>query len=288
MKHSRKLLCTAIASVVAAGTALAVPVVDGINTGGSEYTNSQAWDFYSSHNPQKGVMTGTMSWEIDASTLYLLIAAPVTYVDNIFGVDALLPGSGYDSKGHAFDKLLKSDGLELALDTTGDGLENFNLAIDYLDDATGTQAILDTKKNTYTGTVDVASSLEYNLALGGVGTSDCVRNYSGGVPVDSENGAGCEAQVMYELSLDLTDSELANWGGAFNPADVIEGDATCTTASDGKISCTGASGSQLHASPNKIASTTPPPSVPEPSTLALLLAGFPGVLWARRRKRIRK
>jgi len=254
MKPSRKLLCAAITSVLSAGSAHAVITVDGINTGGTQYTvaNTQAWDFYSTHDFQKDeVIHGALSWSEDTTNdvLYLLLSAPINYVDNVYGAEALDPLYGWfpdaPSK-HPYKDLLGSDKLVAHLDLDGNGsiVDGEKLTVDYIDDAD--KAALE-KKNTYTGTVyDVASSLEYNLSLSG---SPC--GVSGDSATSTITGAGC-----------------------VSPDRVIQGMA------DG-------SGSQVHASKNKTYSE-PPEEVPEPSTLALLLAGFPGVLWARRRKRIRK
>ena len=288
MKPSLKLLCVAIAAA-ASGNALAVPTptIDGINTGGSEYSNTQAWNFYSSHNPQRGVITGSLSWEVVGSMAYLLITAPIDYVDNVYGADALLAGSGWEVpdskgniKGHTFDNLLGSDSMDLVFDFDLNGSGDQNIGIDYIDETSSNtyEAVYDSKISTsYSGSVDFASSLEYNLNLDGGGAC--------GDTTDSDlSDSRCVAEVSYELALNLNESE---WGGSFNVAQVMQGDATCTTASDGKISCTGASGSQLHASPNKggDTTTTPPNPVPAPPIFALLLAGIPGLLLTRRRSK---
>jgi len=251
MKPSRKLLCAAIASVVA-GNAHAF-LVDGINTGGSEYSLTADWVFESTHGDTKDTdITGSMSYGMTATEIFVLLSVPVDFTNNYYGSEEAL--GGWDPGEHPFEKLRKSDKLVAALnlDTNSAGGTQA-VEIDYLSDNSPWKAVV--KKDDAGLIQSVASSLEYNLALGGAGCGDTTNSNIAG-------NAACEAQVIYEFSLnkdDFTD---------FSFDSVLAG--------------------EIHASPNTVPSD-PPVDAPEPSTFALFLAGLPGVLWAtRRRKRTRK
>jgi len=246
MKTSLKLLCVAIAAA-ASGNALAAPFnVDGINTGGSEYANTADWIFTSTHGDTKGdSITGSMSYGIDADTIYVLLSVPADYTNNYYGSEEAL--GGWEPGAHSFDKLRKSDKLVAQLQNIGGPTE---MEIDYLSD--NTPYVAEVKKG---GALiqDVATSLEYNLTLDGGGA--CGDTTNSNIAGDSR----CVAQVIYEFSLATADFSDFGFGS------VLAG--------------------EVHASPNTVPSPTDPPtSVPEPSVFAMLLAGLPGLLWTRRRR----
>jgi hypothetical protein len=258
MKPSRKLLCAAIASVVA-GNAHAF-VVDGINTGGSEYSLTQDWVFTSSHGDTSGdSITGSMSYGMTSTEIFVLLSVPVDYTNNAYGEpdSALFGWSKYDKKTsstvpvtHKFTELLNSDKLVATLISDNNASPTM-FEIDYLNDSDVAEL---TKDDATPDLIQsVASSLQYNLSLG----STCGDKTNSNLA-----GSGCEAQVMYEFSLNESDFTDFGFGN------VVAG--------------------EIHASPNMVPGD-PPNGVPEPSTFALFFAGLPGVLWAtRRRKRTRK
>jgi hypothetical protein len=268
MKRSRKLLCAAIASVVAGNAHAVIPPfeVDGINTpitGGFEYDASNGgftadWVFTSTHGDTKGdSITGSMSYRIfDHSgdmtddTISVLLSVPVDYTNNYYGSEEAL--GGWDPGEHPFEKLRKSDKLVAALnlDTNSAGGTEA-IEIDYLSDNSPWKAVV--KKDDAGLIQSVASSLEYNLAMGCGDTTNS----------NLEGAGSCgEEQVVYEFSLAAADFTDFGFGS------VLAG--------------------EVHASPNTVPSD-PPVDAPEPSTFALFFAGLPGVLWAtRRRKRTRK
>jgi len=258
MKPSRKLLCAAIASVVA-GSAHAF-VVDGINTLGSEYSLTQDWVFTSSHGDTSGdSITGSMSYGMTPTEIFVLLSVPVDYTNNAYGEpDSALFGwpskidkkTGVASPGHKFTDLLNSDKLVADL-ISNNSASPTEFEIDYLNDSD----VAELKKDDASPDLiqSVASSLQYNLSLG----STCGDKTNSNLA-----GSGCEAQVMYEFSLNKSDFTDFGFGN------VVAG--------------------EIHASPNTVPGD-PPVDAPEPSTFALFFAGLPGVLWAtRRRKRTRK
>ncbi|MDX5298296.1 MAG: hypothetical protein LPK85_05030, partial [Gammaproteobacteria bacterium] len=227
MKSSHKLLCAAITAALAAQAQ--AYVVDGINTGGTEYLHTQDWGFYDGHGASLGDIKGSISWGMDASYIYILLAAPTNFVDNVYGAPADDVGSGWvtepaasggagggkkkskDAKksksGHTFKDLLGSDKVWFDVDVDGDGSADSYIELDYIELLSG-QYAAKVLKDTDGLIQSVATSLQYNLSQG---NTCAVR--SGSTPVDSISGGTCVDQLMYEFSFlasDFTDFTLAS------------------------------------------------------------------------------
>jgi len=287
MKLSRKLLFASVASIIA-GNSYAGFTLDGINTGGNEYDApavTQTWGFADDSGSIVGQVEGSMSWGFDNANdlIYVLLAAPTDFVDNVYGADSKLATSLWSTshKGeHKFKELLGSDQVWFDVaynDADGDVVTGDGINLDYIAKNAGTyEAEITSDKGNYdaNGLIQgVASSLEYNLSLGTTCTDSAAD------PLNSKSNASCEDQLMYEFTLLQSDFEDANGKNTFALASLTN--------------------FTMHASPSMTGDhdfnpcepgdcpdpTDPPNGVPEPSAFALMFAGLTGLLWNRRKKR---
>lgn len=248
---------------------------------------------------------GTLAWGSDASGQYLYFSAPLGFVDNSYGANAI----GWGAKGHTFDDLLKSDHAHMNFFTLSGTADAY---IDYIayNNTTGlygscgtTPAANSPYKNQCDSAgsdllsqqiiTDVASSLQYNI-----------NNFSGG-PIDPLVDSPYadpnyqNIQVGYEGWQYKLAYEVAFAPGTFDPTIWGTSDANNVNLMLQFL--------DPHASPNKLNATTPPDvcigpncgppdicigvscvptSVPAPGALALMLGGFGALALGRRRRRV--
>ncbi|MBV1878122.1 MAG: PEP-CTERM sorting domain-containing protein [Pseudomonadales bacterium] len=301
-----KALALAIAAISGSAQAL---LVDGILSAG-EYGAGETIFFNpdtQGSNPEQGFL----SYAIQGDAIYVALAAPISFVDNVYGT--LSNGSYKGKKGsHKFTDLLGSDRLIFGLDT--DSGTPTNVVIDYLadysdpndplkvdvkgsnkgsfpgiQDASFTQhdetddAEYETGPNDFravfgengaTGVLlDVATSLEYNLAnYDGANLNDSPDN-----SIPDGDGTFWEDQLIYEFKLDATQFTDFSVASILSPL--------------------------IHASPSKLGtsvfepncdlvtsqcgSTSIPSTVPEPSGMLLILSGLLGMGWMRRKGQLK-
>lgn len=280
--------------IAAAALHLATPAaafnVDGIVTGADSYSSTFALDFLVSNvdfdafgNPASGDQTvsgGILRLGRTGTTgnVFMHLTVPIAVVDNVYGPDSFVLTTDWAPVKHEFSKLVGSDAFEFDI-STNDGSKF--VKVEYAKGPPeGGPNIKDNEGNVL---VDVATSLELNLA-NGFGTN------SGSDPQSPDpnnltpaEAAGWEQAIQYEFEFD--GSLFA--AGAIDPSDLAGG---ILHASPNKLSgsnqvtvpCLGIALGQ----PGACQPTTTPntPSISEPASGALLLAGLGLVSLYRRRR----
>ena len=255
--------------------------VDGIVTGADAYTSTFDLDFLVENIGGRGTnatRTGQLRLGRDgaAGNIFMHLTVPISVVDNVYGPDAFVLTTDWAPVKHEFAKLVGSDGFEFNIATTGGS--KF-VKVEYAKND-GNPNI---KNNDGTVLLDVATSLELNLA-NGFGDNVATGGANPQSPDPAAPPAGWEQAIQYEFEFDgmlfapgaIGPSALAN-GILHASPNKLDGDNKVL------IPCLGIAAGQTGA----CEPTTPPPTaMSEPASGALFLAGL-GLLSLYRRRQAR-
>lgn len=197
--------------------------VDGRVSSDDNYTNNYDLDFYVwntdfGNGGNQRVEGGKLRIGRDGANgnMYMMVEVPTTIIDNVYGTAAQTAGSGWD-QNQPFNNLRYSDSFEFKVNTIyGQKVVD----VDYLNSQTNEAGVF---RNDSGVLLDVATSLEYNLAQGYGNSTTSPDPIAGAPPSDWIQ------TVQYEFELK---------GSKF--------------ASGTKIGLADLSWAWLHASPNKL------------------------------------
>ncbi len=272
MKMERTLTKALTAALfLTAGSANAL-IVDGINTSGTEYDGGTTvdWGFHPDGGSYPGGLSGSLSYQVDGNgDIFVLIAAPTDWTDNIYGDSSIDPANPSPwPKEHTFSKLFQSDMVDFGLDLNGDGNSDGSVNIDLLngDKTKGknkTYSNFEVNWTDGTGAVLAASTSLYHNLCGTTAYGSCLATAKD----SDDSGFGGEIQVMYEFKLD--GSLVSNFSAASIVSPLMHSSPAKIKNHDFEPDC----------KPGEC-----PTTVPEPSSILLLLSGLIG-LGARKLKR---
>ena len=188
------LIAATAALLFSAESALAF-TVDGRVGSDDNYTVAYDLDFYvwntdNGNGGNQRVEGGKLRIGRDgpAGDMYMMVEVPTSIVDNVYGAAAATPGSGW-TQSQPFNNLRYSDSFEFKVNTIyGEKV----IDVDYINGQTLQAGI---KRNDYGVLIDVATSLEYNLAQGYGDTTNSPDPIAGNPP------SGWIQTVQYEFQM---------------------------------------------------------------------------------------